>query len=83
VSAGLTLGIHRGRSEPSLDSRRNRTKGFSMAQKKTVEFDAHKVVNRPTKVAFQTKDGTSVGFVAEKPTEVPIHVKFKAKEKGK
>ncbi len=52
-----------------------------MTRKKTVQFDAHKVVNRPTKVAFQTKDGTRVGFVAEKPTEVPVHVKFKAEEK--
>ncbi len=49
--------------------------------KKRVEFDAHKVVNRPTKVAFKTKSGEKVRFTAEKPTKVPVHVSFKAKRK--
>jgi len=48
--------------------------------KKTVEFDAHKTVKRPTKVSFETKKGEKVRFVAEKPGKVPIHVKFKAKK---
>ncbi len=47
--------------------------------KKTVEFNAHKTVKKPTEVAFQTKDGKEVDFVAEKPTKVPVHVKFRAK----
>jgi len=46
--------------------------------KKKVEFDAHQVVKKPTEVTFNTKDGTTVDFVAKKPTKVPVHVKFKA-----
>jgi hypothetical protein len=46
-----------------------------------VEFDAHKVVKQPTTVSFTTKQGESVRFTAEKPTEVPVHVKFCAKDK--
>jgi hypothetical protein len=44
---------------------------------KKVEFDAHKVVKKPTEVGFTTKDGKEVDFVARKPTKVPVHVKFK------
>ena len=50
-----------------------------MATNKRVEFDAHKVVKKPTKVDFKTKDGEKVRFTAEKPTKVPIHVSFRAK----
>lgn len=46
---------------------------------KTVEFDAHKTVKKPTEVEFTTKNGTKVDFVADKPTKVPVHVKFKTK----
>jgi hypothetical protein len=46
--------------------------------KKKVEFDAHKVVKKPTEVEFTTKDGKAVDFVAKKPTKVPVHVKFRA-----
>jgi hypothetical protein len=46
---------------------------------KKVEFDAHKVVKKPTEVEFTTKDGKNVDFVAKKPTKVPVHVKFKTK----
>ncbi len=49
--------------------------------KKRVEFDAHKVVKKPTEVEFTTKDGKSVDFVANKKTKVPVHVKFKARVK--
>jgi hypothetical protein len=45
---------------------------------KKVEFDAHKVVKKPTEVEFTTKSGQKVDFVAKKPTKVPVHVKFKA-----
>jgi hypothetical protein len=38
--------------------------------KKRVESDAHKVVNRPAKVAFKTKSGEKVRFTVEKPTKV-------------
>jgi len=48
--------------------------------KKKVEFDAHKIVKKPTRVDFTTKDGKSVDFVAKKPAKVPVHVKFKANE---
>jgi len=50
-----------------------------MATSKRVEFDAHKVVKKPTKVAFKTKDGEKVRFTAEKPTTIPVHVSFRAK----
>ena len=53
-----------------------------MTEKKhTVEFNAHRVEKRPQEVAFRTKSGEKVDFVAEKPTKVPVHVKFKAKPK--
>ncbi len=47
--------------------------------KKRVEFDAHKVVNKPTKVAFETKSGQKAHFTAENATKVPVHVSFRAK----
>jgi len=46
---------------------------------KTVEFEAHKTIKKPTEVEFTTKKGAKVDFVAEKPTKVPVHVKFKTK----
>ena len=46
--------------------------------KEKVEFDAHKIVKKPTQVTFPTKNGP-VKFVADKPTKVPVHVKFLAK----
>lgn len=50
-------------------------------RRKTVEFEAHKTVKKPTEVKFSTKKGERVKFEAEKPTKVPVHVKFKAREK--
>lgn len=52
-----------------------------MSTKKTVEFNAHKTVKKPTEVEFKTKSGKKVDFFAGKPTKVPVHVKFKAKDK--
>jgi hypothetical protein len=46
---------------------------------KKVEFDAHKMVKKPTEVVFKTGTGKKVDFVAEKPVKVPVHVKFKTK----
>ena len=46
-----------------------------------VEFDAHKIVKRPTEVAFTTKDGKPVDFTAKKPTKEEVHVDFLAKRK--
>jgi hypothetical protein len=51
--------------------------------RKTVEFEAHKKVKRPTEVEFTTKGGKKVDFIAEKQAAVPVHVKFKAKRTGK
>jgi predicted AAA+ superfamily ATPase len=48
--------------------------------KKTIEFDAHKKVMKPSEVSFTTKKGKEVDFVAEKKVEVPVHVKFQAKK---
>ena len=45
--------------------------------KKTVEFDAHKVVKQEKEISFTKKDGTPVDFEANVPTKVPVHVKFK------
>ena len=50
---------------------------------KKVEFDAHKVIRKPTEVQFKTKTGEKVDFVASKKTKVPVHVKFKADVKKK
>ena len=52
-----------------------------MPKKHKVEFDAHKVVKKPTEVEFKTTAGKRVDFVADKPTKVPVHVKFRAKDK--
>ena len=49
--------------------------------KAKVEFDAHKVVKRPTEIEFTTKDGKRVDFVASKPTKVPVRVSFRARAK--
>jgi hypothetical protein len=49
--------------------------------KRTVEFDAHKTVRKPTEVEFHTKSGKEVDFTARKPTKVPVHVKFKVNPK--
>ena len=49
--------------------------------KHKVEFDAHKTVKQETEVAFTKRDGTPVDFLAKKPVKVPVHVKFKAREK--
>ncbi len=46
-----------------------------------VEFDAHKIVKKPTEVEFTNKKGEKVDFVANKPTRVPVHVKFTKKDK--
>ena len=46
--------------------------------KKTVEFEAHKVVKQEKEISFTKKDGTPVDFEAKVPTKVPVHVKFKA-----
>jgi hypothetical protein len=50
-----------------------------MAKEKTIEFDAHKTVKRPTEVEFTTENGKKGDFIADKPTKVPVHVKFKKK----
>ncbi|HEV1993686.1 MAG TPA: hypothetical protein VGR03_05095 [Candidatus Acidoferrum sp.] len=49
--------------------------------RKKVEFDAHKVVKKPTEVGFTTRNGKEVDFVARKNTKVPVHVRFKANVK--
>jgi hypothetical protein len=48
---------------------------------KKVEFDAHKIVKKPTEVVFKTNKGEKVDFFANKPTKVPVHVKFTKKDK--
>jgi hypothetical protein len=54
---------------------------FKTVATEKVEFDAHKDVKRPTKVAFTTNAGDRVKFVAEKRVKVPVHVEFDAKRK--
>ncbi|HZP64119.1 MAG TPA: hypothetical protein VFB28_11940 [Terriglobales bacterium] len=51
--------------------------------KKTVEFDAHKVIKKETEISFTKKDGSKVDFEANVPTKVPVHVKFKANKDKK
>ena len=45
--------------------------------RKTVDFEAHKTVRKPTKVSFTRRDGERVAFRAKKATKVPVHVRFK------
>jgi hypothetical protein len=52
-------------------------------KRKRIEFDAQKTVKKPTKVAFETKDGHEISFKAKKPTKVPVHVSFLAKPEAK
>jgi len=49
--------------------------------KHKVEFDAHKVVKKQAEVTFTKRDGTPVDFTAKVPTKVPVHVKFRARDK--
>ena len=49
--------------------------------KKRVEFDAHKIVKKPTEVEFTTKDGKDIDFIANKKAKVPVHVRFRANVK--
>jgi hypothetical protein len=50
-----------------------------MAGKKHhVEFTATKTVKEPTRVAFTTKTGESVHFVAKKPVQEKVDVSFVA-----
>ena len=51
--------------------------------KKTIEFDAHETVKKPTEVAFTTKTGKEVDFEAMKNVKVPVHVKFTANTRRK
>jgi hypothetical protein len=46
--------------------------------KKTVEFEGHRTVKKPTDVAFTTRDGRNVDFVAKKPAREEVRVRFKA-----
>jgi len=46
--------------------------------RKRVEFEAHKVVRKPTEVEFSTRAGKRVDFTASRKVKVPVHVKFKA-----
>ena len=52
-------------------------------KRKRIEFDAHKTVKRPTRVAFETKDGQEVRFTAKKPIKVPARVSFLAKRESR
>jgi hypothetical protein len=49
--------------------------------KRRIEFDAHKVVKKPTEVEFTKRDGTEVDFTARKKVKVPVHVNFTANVK--
>jgi hypothetical protein len=51
-------------------------------RRKRIDFEAHKTVKRPTRVAFETKSGEEVSFKAKKPTKIPVHVSFLAKRES-
>jgi len=46
-----------------------------------VKFKAHAKVKKPTRVAFENKEGKKIRFTAKKAVEVPVTVRFKAKNK--
>ena len=48
-------------------------------RRKRIAFEAHETVKKPTRVAFETKNGEEVSLKAKKPTKVPVHVSFLAK----
>jgi hypothetical protein len=52
-------------------------------RRKRVEFEAQKIVKKPTGVEFTTKAGKQVDFIAKKPTKEEVHVDFLAKPKQK
>jgi hypothetical protein len=54
--------------------------GKTIMKRKHIEFEAHQTVKKPTRVAFETKDGHEVRFKANRPTKVPVHVSFLAKQ---
>jgi len=45
------------------------------------EFDAHERKKKPQKVTFKTKDGEKVQFVARKEQRVPVHVRFRTRDR--
>jgi hypothetical protein len=47
----------------------------------TREFDAHRWEKKPTRVSFRTKDGQKVQFTASKEQRLPVHVKFKTRDR--
>ena len=50
--------------------------------KKTVEFDAHETVKKPTEPTFTTKTGKEVDLTRrKKPVRIFVHVKFTANTK--
>ena len=46
--------------------------------KKTVEFEGHRIVKKPSEVEFTTNSGKQVDFIAQKPVTERVRVKFKA-----
>jgi hypothetical protein len=45
------------------------------------EFDAHEWKKKPQKVSFRTKGGEKVQFVASKEQRVPVHVRFRTRDR--
>ena len=62
----------------SATKRLGHIRNVRLKMKKTVKFEAHKMVKKPTEITFVTKGGKVVDFEAKKNVEVPVHVKFKA-----
>jgi hypothetical protein len=49
-------------------------------RRQNISFKATKIVSKPTKVSFQTKDGRDVVFKAHKDVPKVIRVEFLAKK---
>jgi len=56
---------------------------MSKARREKVNFKATKIVSKPTKVSFHTKDGREVSFKAHKDIPMSVKVEFFAKRKKK
>ena len=53
------------------------------ARRQRVSFKATKIVSKPTKVTFRTKDGREVNFKAKKYVPKSVRVEFLTKRKKK
>lgn len=55
---------------------------MAQTRRQAISFKATKIVSKPTKISFQTKDGREVNFKAHKDVPKVVRVEFLAKRNG-